>query len=38
VAEKLNMAARAQLRGEVAGAVADTFCRSEDLWQSHWGL
>jgi hypothetical protein len=29
--------ALAGVRGEVAGAVADTFCRSEDLWQSRWG-
>src|ERR1019366_10822741 len=26
-----------RLRGEVAGAVADTLCRSEGLWQSRWG-
>ena len=25
------------IRGEVAGAVADTLCRSEDLWQSRCG-
>jgi hypothetical protein len=22
---------------EVAGGLAYTFCRSEDLWQSQWG-
>jgi hypothetical protein len=27
----------AKERGEVAGAGADTFYRSEDLWQSHLG-
>ena len=27
----------ANLRGEIAGALVYTFCRSEDLWQSRWG-
>ena len=26
-----------RVRGEGAGSAADTFCRSENLWQSHWG-
>ena len=25
------------VRGEVAEAMANTFCRSKDLWQSRWG-
>ncbi len=33
----LQRMAPQRTRGEVAGAVADTFARSEDLWQSRRG-